>query len=439
MKRLSMVLLLAILLAACASPTQPPAPSTQAVPVTGETPTAPPVFSASQPAMPTEMPTLMATSQPTEMPTLMPTEPPAMMPTVPPTMMATGTPSGMLMGVTPESTLLPGGAVAPAAGGQVYTVLVGAMDMNNAASVDAFFPATLHIHPGDTVVWKQNVNEIHTVTFLGNQPAPQFIIPMPNGPQGAMMFNPQTAFASGPENGQYDGAGFANSGIMGTDPGQVQTFTLSFTKPGTYDYICAVHTQEKMLGTIVVDDASTPVPSPAEAAAEGQAEMNSVLAQVPAVVSAAQSEVQPDTQNADGTTTHHILVGYTQGQIDLMAFFPKTVAVKEGDTVIWTFSKTDVAPHTITFLNGTEEPPIIQQIAQPSGPPILTFDPGVALPQNADQPLTNEDVYSSGVIDPAAPGSHSFTLMIGDMTGDAQYECLLHDTEGMKGTLTLVK
>lgn len=427
MKQWLGLLLTAVLLAACAAPgAQPAASNTQQVPVTGVTPAA---ATATSPAMtlptaapPTMAPTAALPVAATQVMSREPTGTMAMEPTAAMTMAATQ--------MVPAATTMPA-----VTGGQTYTVLVGAMEEDSKAALEAFFPSVLHIHPGDTVNWIENGMEIHTVTFLAGAQTPEFVIPMPNAPQGAMMFNPLAAFPAVPPSGQYDGSTAAGSGIMGMEPGQAPRFSLTFTKPGTYDYICVVHAAMKMQGTIVVDDANTPVPSPAQASVQGQQELAALMAQVPAVEAAAKAQEQPDQTNADGTVTHHILVGYNQGQIDLMAFFPDEVDVKPGDTVVWTLSPSNMAPHTITFLNGAEEPPLVQSIAQPSGPPILTFDPGVALPQNVGQPLTNTGIYNSGVIDPAAPGPHSYTLKIGNLTDDAKFVCLLHDTEGMDGKL----
>jgi plastocyanin len=336
-----------------------------------------------------------------------------------------------------EATQPAVGAPPPQAGAGGYTVLVGAEDVDQGAQIEAFFPTTLHVHVGDTVTWKQNAAEIHTVNFLAGQQTPPFVVPLPNGPQGAVMINPVAAFPNVPQNGQYDGSSPAGSGVMGQDQGQAPNFNLTFTKAGTYNFICLVHSGMKMVGTIIVDPAGTSIPSPAQVSVQAQQEIAQALQQVPAVIANAQKLIVPDVKNADGTTTHTVMVGYAEGQVDLMSFFPATTAVKPGDTVTWNFSPQDMAPHTITFLNGADEPPTIKAIPQPSGPPILTFDPLVAQPQGAGQPLTNQGMYSSGVIDPSAPGPHTYSIKIGNLQSEAEYVCLLHDSEGMKGTLTV--
>jgi plastocyanin len=125
---------------------------------------------------------------------------------------------------------------------------------------------------------------------------------------------------------------------------------------------------------------------------------------------AALAEAKSPQKNSDGTTTYYVEVGYSQGQADLESFFPSTLNVHPGDTIVWTFSQRDIAPHTITFLNGAEEPPLVVPKPQQSGPPLLTLNPEVAAPQNAGKPLTTTGVYSSGIIDPHAPGPHSIHL-----------------------------
>jgi plastocyanin len=328
---------------------------------------------------------------------------------------------------------------ARAASHQTFTVLVGADDTSVGANLEAYFPATIHIHVGDTVNWKLNSKELHNVAFLAGTKTPDFVVPVPGGHPGEMMLNPQAAFPIAPKDGMYDGSTFASSGVMGLAQGQLQEFNLAFTKPGTYNYVCILHNDEKMLGTVVVEDPTASIPSPADVQAQGQKEMTALLTQAPIVARAAEAAVKPAVKNADGTMTHYITMGYSQGQIDLEFYFPSKLTVHSGDTVVWAPAPTDLAPHTVTFLNGQPDPDAVLPKPQPNGPPLLEFNPAVALPINADKPLTNQGVYNSGLIDPKAPGPKSFTLKIGDISGDISYICSLHDDDGMKGTLTVMK
>jgi hypothetical protein len=101
-----------------------------------------------------------------------------------------------------------------------------------------------------------------------------------------------------------------------------------------------------------------------------------------------------------------------------------------------------VAPHTITFLNGAADIEIVSPVpnpADPSGPPLLLINPEVLMPIDAGKPLTSMGIYSSGLLDPSVPGSPtSYTLKIGDISGNIPYECLLHDSSGMTGVLEVV-
>ncbi len=327
----------------------------------------------------------------------------------------------------------------PASGGQTYTVQVGWEDTSNGVEIEGYFPSTLHIHVGDTVHWKLNAKEIHTVTFSDNGKLPDLLVPVPNGPQGAMMFNPQVAFPPPGQSPQFDGTRPANSGLMGPDQGQATDLTLTFIKAGTYNYACAVHVAEKMVGSIVVEEASAQVPSPAEAEQQGQQELDALRSQVAPAMQAAQADIKPAEKNADGTMTYHVNIGYTKGQIDLMSYFPNKINAHPGDTVVYDLGKADVAPHTVTFLNGEDEPQLVSPQPQPNGPPLLALNPKAAQPLNAGQLLTAKGIYSSGMLAPGTPGPQSFQFKIGDTSGDLQFECILHNDAGMLGTLSVAK
>jgi len=315
-------------------------------------------------------------------------------------------------------------------------VLVGAEDVTVGADVEAFFPDTVSIHVGDTVHWERNANEIHTVSFLAGTPLPPLLIPAPAGLPSPVMFNPLAAFPTVPANGQYDGSTFANSGIIGPDPGQAQSFDLTFTKPGTYNYVCLVHGVE-MSGKIIVIDHPGQIHAPSAVEEEARRLIAAALSEAPAAIALANAQVPPPSQNADGTTTHHVLVGFANGQLDLMRFFPNSLTVHPGDTVEWALGKEDMAPHTITFLNGNPEPDLVLPFPQSNGPPLLLFNPAVLFPQNPGQPLTNQGIYSSGLLNPVG-GPTSFAIQIGDLSGLVPYECLLHDVNGMKASLDIV-
>lgn len=331
-------------------------------------------------------------------------------------------------------------ARAPASSSETYTVMVGWENPHMGIGIMAYFPDSITIHVGDTVHWLQNSNEIHTVTFLaGTDPAP-LIIPaalagLPPTPS-PIIFDPIAVDPAVPVNGLYDGTTYANSGLMGREPGQAQEFSLTFTTEGTYDYMCLVHGMT-MSGEVTVVGEDTDIPSPNQAMAHGRQQMAEKLAQVPAVIRAANMQIEPPVINGDGTATYHVVIGYGEGQIDLMRFFPNKLVVRPGDTVIWEMSAYNDAPHTVTFLNGAEEPSLVIAVPQQGGPPVLYLNPAVLFPQQPGADLTREGIYSSGVMNPI-PGT-TYTLVIGDMTpGLERYSCLLHDSSGMEATLVVV-
>jgi plastocyanin len=236
----------------------------------------------------------------------------------------------------------------------------------------------------------------------------------------------------------YDGTTYANSGVMSTDPGNPTQFSLTFTQQGTFAYICIVHGM-MMSATVVVEAPSVNIPSPAVVSAQAQHMIKQQLAHANGLFGQAMSEVPPPQHNPDGTTSYTVLIGWSQGQYDLMDFFPGKLTVHPGDTVTFMLSPTNVAaPHTVTFLNGAPDISFVIPIPNPPGPPILLINPDVLNPINPGQPLTRNGIYSSGLLNPLGPGPKSYTLTIGNMSGDISYQCLLHDTSGMVATLKIV-
>jgi plastocyanin len=338
--------------------------------------------------------------------------------------------------ISPAAAAEPGaGRAAPAVGARTYAVLVGAEDARRGIDVMAFFPDSLRVHVGDTVHWAQNSNEIHTVTFLAGGATPDLIVPapQPNGLSSPLMINPTVGFPAAPAGGQYDGSTYANSGIMSLDPGQPTSFDLTFTRAGTYSYLCVVHGQ-MMSGTVVVVDASVPIPSPRRVSQDARRQVAQAMKQAPVAIRTARSLVPPPTRNSDGTMTYHIGVGFSSGQIDLMRFFPGKLVVHPGDTVVWTLNS---PPHSITFLNGNADVEFIVPTPQSSGPPLLLLNPQALGPVNAGQPLTGQGVFNSGVLG-FGPPPWTFSLKIGNVSGELPYLCLLHDTSGMVGSLVVV-
>jgi len=316
-----------------------------------------------------------------------------------------------------------------------YTVLVGLSQPGRGVNVDAYFPDTLTIHVGDRVRFKQNAAEIHTVTFLApSQTLPDLLATFP-------LIDPAVWLPVVPAGHLYDGSSYANSGIMSTDPSYslsgepVTSFWLTFTHAGSYQYFCIVH-GTMMSGTVNVVDPSVKIASPSTVRHQVGKTIADLLTQVPAALDAAKAAILPPVHHSDGTTTYHVNVGFMSGPIDLMSFFPGRLRVHPGDTVVWHMTTT---PHTITFLNGTPESPLVLPATWPatSGPTAM-FNPAVLGPSPTvvgGQALNKTDLFHSGFL--PAPGM-IFSLTIGAIEGPVPYLCMLHDASGMVGKLVVV-
>lgn len=139
------------------------------------------------------------------------------------------------------------------------------------------------------------------------------------------------------------------------------------------------------------------------------------------------------------TVTHTVQVGfgetvtasYGDTEIDLMQFFPDKLRVRPGDTVNFEMSANNLAPHTVTFLNGEEEPPLA---VFEDG--FLYLNSDVFFPAGGAV-LTRSGTFNSGLLLPI-PGT-TYTLEMGDMKPGLQhFLCLLHDSSGMTGKLMIL-
>src|SRR5258707_4734575 len=109
----------------------------------------------------------------------------------------------------------------------------------------------IEIGAGGTAPW--SFEGFPNVAFLGGGAAPPFAVP-----EGDKMYwNPLILIPAGDQT--YEGTGYHNSGLPGPN-GQL-SYTLTFTKPGRYSYICAIHSG--MRGLVIVTDKATGTPAAA--------------------------------------------------------------------------------------------------------------------------------------------------------------------------------
>ena len=114
-----------------------------------------------------------------------------------------------------------------------------------------FLPKDVTIVDGDTVVWTSPT--FHNVTFHPGRMHPEFILftPQEQGPP-QLRLNPEVFLPSKPS-GEFDSTGFFSSGIIGVDsPSGPTSFSMTFSKAGSYNYMCAIHRELGMKGNITV-------------------------------------------------------------------------------------------------------------------------------------------------------------------------------------------
>jgi len=297
-----------------------------------------------------------------------------------------------------------------------------------------FYPENITINPGDTIVWKLNSAEPHTVTFPGpGEKPPQLIVPEGNGSQ-RLIFNPLAVMVQG---GQvFNGTRLTGSGQMGQEPQFPKEYNLTFAGPGSFDYFCAFHIMMK--GAVVVQPVGTPYP-------KTQQEIDLEAAEQLAKDKEAALSAVPEASNvtvrmgSNGTMVHEVNMGYGDGYISWMRFIPTNLIIYAGDSVEWMQKDADT-PHTVTFVSGGEEPEMVLVEPQEFGPPKLVLNPLVLLPAGGNT-YDGQGYCNSGFIwgtkDPL-PGPRNYSLVF-SKPGSYSYLCVLHDTMGMRGQITVLR
>lgn len=120
------------------------------------------------------------------------------------------------------------------------------------ASLMRFVRDTIVVRVGDTVEWTSLDPSInHTVTFGAEpadpRPASSNVQPTADGARQAVLSSTSDSVNSG----FLSPAPQDRANLAQANPG-VTRFRVTFTSPGTYNYICAVHDQLGMTGTVIV-------------------------------------------------------------------------------------------------------------------------------------------------------------------------------------------
>jgi plastocyanin len=337
-------------------------------------------------------------------------------------------------------------ASAAPAGALTFHVDLGYEEVSKGAEFEAFLPDALTVDAGDTIVFTLRSHEPHTVTFEAPKPLPEPFLPLPDQNLAA---NPELFFPAPAPGGPLpdpedpvhlsitsDGAAYLNSGFL-QHPGD--SFSVTFTKPGTYQALCLLH-PEHMKGTITVNPAGTARPMTDEAYRQkALAQVRDFKAKEEALL--AGIRVPEPAANPDGTHTYAVYAGYGDAEqgIDLMGFIGgEHLSIKAGDSVTFIMEKNvQGVPHTITFLSGGEEEEFVIPQPQPSGPPRLIVNPQVLRPSPLPPaPYEGRGYYNSGLLLTGSPGPQAYTVRF-SKPGTFEYMCVLHDENGMKGIIAV--
>jgi len=274
-----------------------------------------------------------------------------------------------------------------------------------------YLPAKVKVATGTTVTWNIAGPEPHSVTFV---PPGTTVPPSTETDPSLTLPTPATV--------PYDGTTLVNSGVLPLGAtSQVQKFSMSFAKTGTYTYYCVLH--PNMVGTITVTDDTQD--SQQKITKTGNKEEAAYLKEGEAAKAKLLKTKPKSTKNADGTTRYTVAMGASTPHTDVLAFAPTPKNVKSGDQV--TFVNNSAAPHTASF-GGTLVPtiPTADNVVQPQpGPSPQALAPDTYLntgwlPAKTDQgPPLSARSYTYSV---PAPGKYT-------------YVCVLHLPSGMAGEI----
>lgn len=303
----------------------------------------------------------------------------------------------------------------PAAAQTTWQANVGSQSTDKAVQALAFLPNDITVDVGDSITWTFPTAEIHTVTF-GVPPGP----PPPNT-------TPQTCNAATSSTGQcnWDGTSLANSGQMMNG----QSFTVAFSTPGNFKFLCLVHSD--MTGTAHVQAAGAAYPNnQAFYTQQGQQQSSQLLAQ------GVQDE---NAETAASTSPNTVTIGAgfatsTSGGLQAVSvnrFFSSTLTASVGQTI--TFTALDpFEPHTFTIGADVQGPPFTP--VGLTGPGKVTLTSPYPVFQQGS-PTVNSGFLGAR---PPVPADQGETFQVTfNAPGTYQFYCTLHDDIGMTGTVVV--
>lgn len=266
-------------------------------------------------------------------------------------------------------------------------------------------------------------------------------------------------FATPPQ-GPYDGSYFINSGTLE----EGESFSVTFSRVGTYPYVCLLH--REMVGSVEVVASGAPdVTTQQDVDQYVLAEATRWEAQTAEILATRGRAVRLD--GAHGEDLWFVRVGAEWrsepdgrvGRLTLRAFLPDKLTIRQGDTVVW-YADSRVNAHTVTFPIQGQLPPsrYVPRLADGALAPLEMLTPRGSYrgpPDSFDWPRIVEDqpviatsrpgalydptqYFSSGRLSEAdAPVGKAWALTFGN-PGTFQYLCIPHANVGMLGQITVL-
>jgi plastocyanin len=218
----------------------------------------------------------------------------------------------------------------------------------------------------------------------------------------------------------------------GTPP--IQAFSVNFDTPGTFQYVCLLHQEFGMRGTVEVAPATaTDVPNQAEIDARAQQELSALQALLEKAKGQGRqgrSEPGPNNTSLWRVLAGNSLVDINDGRVQLAEFVPKDVTVQVGDTVLWESRFF----HSVTFVPTPPPPDRFVPERQPDGVMQLIRNPSIFNPARPAAVFDPAQVFNSGTIGTFPGPGMTFALTF-ETPGIFKYFCGIHRDQGMEGTI----
>jgi plastocyanin len=305
-----------------------------------------------------------------------------------------------------------------------WQATVGAQSKNQAHQVLAFLPNEIWIHAGDSITWKFDTDEIHTVSFLksGQTRLPFQVGCLGYSPDGSATVDGSTCVTTTPS-------------VSG------QTFTVTFPVAGNFKIVCLVHAN--MTGVVHVLNLSQALPHNQEFYDDQAAELRHDLLSDTDKGNDHHGDHERDSSDRTHSPENQVTAGgaeisATAGgseTVALMRFMESTTVIHAGETIEWS-NVGPVTAHTITF--GTE--PVDPM--PPSANVTVDADGARHAVINAPMDSVNSGLISASPQDRIGLAQSPLGITRFRVTftnpGVFPYICALHDNLGMTGKVIVL-